>query len=127
MTEQVDYAALRRVMGAATKGPWMADAVDEIITKDRAWKIADLSFAGEVYGDAAMTETEIAANAEFIALSRNAMPEMLALLVEARKELDDARVAVHSRHGPIGPWMNDCRHEGCVILRDLIASLPEDV
>ena len=64
-----DWTALRQAMDAATPGPWRRNG-DFIGTADHRVS----TVAGYVRPE----------NADFIALARTALPEMLALLVEAK-------------------------------------------
>ena len=111
MTEQVDYAALRRAMDEATEPPWRY-AFGHVY---RPEAVGPLTVCSTVDGERTTPRTD--PDGYFIALARTAMPEMLALLVEAREFIEAWHGMMHK---------DFICADGCGA-RDLISRLPEDV
>lgn len=119
-----DWNEVKRVTDAATPGPWRRQNPERVIASDSHETIGTF---------------DITADADFITLARTALPEALALLVEAREQIRDLAEAAHQtgsvrdhwcdpKTGKVGTGPVDfdvCDDAYCAEARDLIARLPE--
>ena len=109
-----DWKALRRTIEDATPGPW--------------WEVGGFAVYRGHNGDAVVVgEAEDAWDAPLIATARDALPEMLALLVEAREAIEAINEAHFADHGADVADEDSC--DTCAelagIYSEFIARLPE--